>query len=194
MFVLTVDQQRSRRDVDRVDDLLADLPPVPMVRGFERTAGDEVQGVTASAEAVVELALDFIRRGHWSIGIGIGSVEEPLPSSTRAGRGPAFEAARRAVDRAKRAPANLAVEGGDDTRAADAETVLTLLALLVARRSEHGHAAVALMRTHPSQSVAADTLGISNQAMSQRLAAAGWHAEAPGRSLAVKLLTEAGAA
>src|SRR6476469_8935929 len=101
-----------------------------MVRGFERTAGDEVQGVTDSPDAVIELALDLIRRGHWSIGIGIGPVEEPLPASTRAGRGPAFEAARVAVERAKRAPAKMAVEGGDPARAADAEAALTLLALL----------------------------------------------------------------
>ncbi|WP_068275355.1 hypothetical protein [Aldersonia kunmingensis] len=193
MFVLTVDQQRSRKEPDRVEDLLNDLPPVPMVRGFERTAGDEVQGVTDSPAAVIELALDLTRRGHWSIGIGIGEVEEPLPASTRAGRGPAFEAARIAVERAKRAPAKVAVEGRDASAAADAEAALTLLALLVARRSEQGHAAVALMRTHANQSVAADTLGISNQAMSQRLSAAGWQAEGPGRSLAVKLLTEAGA-
>ena len=42
-------------------------------------------------------------------------------------------------------------------------------------------------------SQAKEMLGISNQAMSQRLSAAGWQAEGPGRSLAVELLTEAGA-
>lgn len=190
MFVMTVDQRRSRRDVDRVDDLLADLADTPMTRPFQRTAGDEIQGVTTDAGVVVDRALDLVRRGHWSVGIGVGDVGQPLPEQTRAGRGPAFEAARRAVERAKSMPGRVAVEGaGRDS--ADAEAVLTLLALLVIRRTAEGHAAVDLVRGGLNQSEAADRLRITKQAMSQRLTAAGWQAETPARDAAVRLLARA---
>ena len=57
----------------------------------------------------------------------------------------------------------------------------TLLALLITRRSAEGHAAVDLVRSGLNQSEAADRLRITKQAMSQRLAAAGWQAEQPAR-------------
>lgn len=191
MFVMTVDQRRSRKDVDRVERFLTEFADQRLIRPFERTAGDEVQSVTDDAEAVVDIALRLVADGHWSIGIGIGIVEEPLPSQTRAGRGPAFEEARTAVTRAKNAPGGVAVAGTDAGAAADVEAVLTLLALLVARRSDEGHAAVQQMRDGRSQSEAADTLGISKQAVSQRLAAAGWQAEGPARALTERLMNEA---
>lgn len=191
MYVLTVDQRGSRRDIDRVAPLLDDLADVPLLRPFERTAGDEVQAVTDDADTVVDLALDLVRRTHWSVGVGVGPVEEPLPSQTRAGRGPAFEAARLAVDRAKKAPAGIAVEAGDPRPAADADAALTLLALVVSRRSAQGHAAVALARRGLTQAESAAELGISKQAVSQRLIAAGWHAELAGRELAARLLRKA---
>ncbi|NMN93468.1 helix-turn-helix domain-containing protein [Antrihabitans stalactiti] len=191
MYVMTVDQRHSRRDVDRVDGLIADLAQHPLVRRFERTAGDEIQGVADDPSVVVDIALELVRDGHWSVGIGIGPVDEPLPETTRAGRGPAFEAARTAVTRAKNTPAGIAVDGVDEQAAADAEAIMTLLAMLVARRSREGHAAVAQVRQGLSQSEAADKLGISKQAVSQRLSAAGWQAEGPARALAARLLGEA---
>ena len=45
-YVLTVDQRASRRGPDRVDDVLGRLNTgVRAVLSFERTAGDEFQGV-----------------------------------------------------------------------------------------------------------------------------------------------------
>ncbi|MFC9516918.1 hypothetical protein ACFTSD_14400 [Nocardiaceae bacterium NPDC056970] len=191
MFVLTVDQRGSRRDIDRVGPLLDDLASCPLLRPFERTAGDEVQAVADDADIVVDLALELVRREHWSVGIGVGEVEEPLPKQTRAGRGPAFEAARDAVERAKRAPSGVAVEAADPQAAADADAALTLLALLVSRRTSQGHAAVDLARRGLTQAESATELGISKQAVSQRLIAAGWHAEVAGRQLAARLLGRA---
>jgi hypothetical protein len=92
MFVLTVDQRGSRRDVDRVGDIIDDMADRRLLRPFERTAGDEIQAVTDDPALLVLVALELIRREHWSVGIGIGPVEQPLPRQTRAGRGPAFEA------------------------------------------------------------------------------------------------------
>ena len=191
MFVLTVDQRGSRRDVDRVAQLLTEFANRDLVRPFQRTAGDEVQAVVADPATVVDLALDLVGREHWSIGIGTGPVEEPLPAETRAGRGPAFESARVAVDRAKSAPGRVAVEGSDPESAADADTALTLVAVLVARRTEEGREAVEQMRHGSTQTEAARALGISKQAVSQRLSTAGWHVETAGRRLAERLLRKA---
>lgn len=203
MFVLTVDQRGSRRDVDRVQDLVDAMNTDPMntdeghahstrlVRPFQRTAGDEVQAVVADPSSVVDIAIDLVERGHWSIGIGIGAAEHPLPEETRAGRGQAFEAARVAVERAKNAPGRIAVEGADEDAAGDADTALTLVAMLVARRSNEGNEAVARMRSGLTQTEAARALDISKQAVSQRLSTAGWQVEVAGRRLAQRLLRKA---
>ncbi|GAA2048980.1 hypothetical protein GCM10009722_02160 [Williamsia deligens] len=185
---MTVDQRRSRRERDRVPDLVARFTQTPLLRPFDRTAGDEVQAVTDDPEVVVDVVMELVALGGWSVGVGVGAVEEPLPMVTRAGRGPAFEAARTAVTRAKRAPGNVSLAGGDPSRAADASAVLALLAIVVARRSPEGHEAVALVRSGVSQSDIAEQLGISKQAVSQRLSVAEWQAERDGRAAAVHLV------
>ncbi|MBM7414627.1 MULTISPECIES: hypothetical protein [Nocardiaceae] len=186
MFVLTVDQRGSRRDIDRVADILDRA--TGLVRPFERTAGDEVQGVADDASVALDLALDFLEDGHWSVGIGVGAVEDPLPRSTRAGRGPAFEAARDAVDSAKNAVAHIAVRGGDAESAGDADAVVALLALLLVRRTEQGRAAVDSVRRLGSQTAVAEELSITPQAVSQRLAVAGWQAERAARPVVARML------
>ncbi|MEO7979646.1 MAG: hypothetical protein ABI807_01905 [Sporichthyaceae bacterium] len=162
-----------------------------MVRPFERTAGDEVQGVLDRADAVADLALLLARDRLWSVGIGVGDVDHPLPDSTRAGSGPAFNRARTAVTAAKNRGTGLAVVGPDDTLARRAQTALDLVAALLQRRTERGAAAVALAREGLNQIEVASRLGVSKQAVSQRLQAADWHLEAPGRELAAHLLSVA---
>jgi len=197
-----MDQQGSRRVGDLVEPLLgelADLAGAPgVVRSFERTVGDEVQAVLADADLVVDLALRMLRRGGWSVGIGAGEVDEPLPTSARAGSGEAFVLARTAVERAKSRsrPVPLAVEGRASGPACDAEALLTLLGAVLVRRTGHGWAVVdALAGGSPDRTqgaVAAD-LGITQQAVSQRLRTALWSEEAAVRPLAARLLVEAAA-
>ena len=191
-YVLTVDQRASRRGPDRVADALRLLDgAVPVLLGFERTAGDEFQGVLGDPAHVVDVALRLVRMGGWSIGVGAGPVQTPLPESTRAGAGPAFLAARRAVDAAKQRPFRLAVRGAVPPEAADAQAVLSALAGLVDRRSEQAWAAIELVEEGRTQSDAATALGISRQAVGQRLAAAMWELERELRPTAARLLTRA---
>lgn len=201
MFVLTIDQQGSRRVGDRVDALLGtldDLLPADaagLVRGFERTVGDEVQAVLDDAALVVDLTLRLTRMGGWSIGIGVGPVDHPLPTSTRAGSGPAFVHARTAVERAKARtrPVPLAVAGEPSGRAADAEAVLTLLGALGMRRTPAGWAvidAMEMLGTNATQDAVATRLGVTQQAVSQRLRAAMWAEEVAARPVAARLLSE----
>jgi len=191
-FVLTIDQRGSRRGPDRVADVLPRLnDSVPTVLPFERTAGDELQGVLAEADDVVDAVLDLVRLGGWSIGIGAGPVQRPLPASTRAGAGPAFLSARRAVDAAKQRPARLAVRGAVPTDAGDAQAVLTALAVVVGRRSDQAWEAIALVGGGRTQAEAAAELGITRQAVGQRLAAGLWELELELRPTAARLLTRA---
>jgi hypothetical protein len=100
---MTIDQRGSTADVDRVPALLAELAELCPRTRFERTVGDELQGVPEHPEDVVAIALHALRSGRWYVGIGVGPVDLPLPASPREGSGPAFVAARLAVERAKSA-------------------------------------------------------------------------------------------
>ena len=190
--MLTVDQKASRRNPDRVGDVLGELNEVvPALLAFERTAGDEFQGVLAEPDQVVHVVLRLVRAGDWSIGVGAGPVQTPLPPSTRAGAGAAFLSARRAVDAAKQRSARLAVRGAVPADAGDAQSVLSALAVLVDRRSEQAWAAISLVEEGRTQAEAATVLGISRQAVGQRLAAGLWDLERDLRPTAARLLARA---
>ncbi|MGC4963600.1 hypothetical protein ACPXCG_22390 [Gordonia sp. DT218] len=191
MFVLTVDQRDSRRDIDRVDGLLDVMSDADLIRPFERTAGDEVQAVADDAAVVARLAVVLAADGHWSVGIGVGPVALPLPSSTRAGRGPAFEYAREAVDSAKAQRIPLSIRGTDDTWTRHAQTAGRLLADVVSARSKAGAEAVQVMHTGVTQADGAARLGITPQAMSQRLRSARWDIEEDAHLLLTELLRRA---
>lgn len=190
MYVLTIDQRDSTHTGDRVPDLLACLEDVPSEVSFERSVGDEIQGVLGSAEAVVEATLRCVRDGGWYVGIGIGTVELPLPASPREGRGSAFVAARAAVERAKKTAdrAPLAVEGRHG--AAEAEGVLSLIGRFVMNRSEAEWRILDLLEPQQrgSQSAVARALDISPQAVSKAVSRSAWIEEWAARPAAAVLL------
>lgn len=174
VIVVTADQRGGREGPDLVPAALEALAATPTLLPFERTAGDEVQGVLddpAALPAVVELLL---RAGHWHLGIGVGSVDEPLPDHARAGRGPAYLRAREAVDAAKTSPWNLRVVAGpDDTDARDLESLLWLLAALLHRRTDKGWEVVDLADEGLPYEEIARRAGVTQSAVSQRAQAAG---------------------
>jgi hypothetical protein len=176
--VLTIDQRGSTHHAatDRVPDTLVALADVEMLRPFERTAGDEFQGVLDQPGALAKVVERLLREQSWSIGIGIGEVEEPLPESTRAGRGPAYLHAREAVTGAKSAPWRLRVAGDDpaDGRSVRAlETTLWLWAAVLGRRTSRGWEVADLVDAGASYDQAAKRLGVTQSAISQRAQAAG---------------------
>jgi hypothetical protein len=190
MFVLTVDQRRSRSREDLVREALDVLntdPARPLLRGFERTAGDEMQAVTPDASVAMEIALDLAASNNWSVGIGVGRVDEPLPESTRAGSGEAFERAREAVTAAKTSPGNIAVAGAR-AEAGHAEAVLQLLVSVARKRSREAREAGELSDQGLTQQQIADRLGITQQAVSSRLHSGLWHECRRGQSAAQALL------
>lgn len=193
MYVLTIDQRNSQGSGDRVPELLAALSDLPMLLPFERSVGDEVQGVSDSPDTVTDAVLRVLRAGRWYIGVGVGSVQEPLPRSPREAGGPAFVAARRAVDRAKKTGDRPAVAVEGSPGAAEAEAVLVLLGRLIAERTESEWRI--LQHVQPgkwgTQTKAARMLGISSQAVSKAVRRSGWQEEWAARPAAAVLLARA---
>lgn len=184
-FVLTVDQIESREQGDLVDGALQRLSSVATVLPLTRTIGDEFQGLMDDPVSVVDAILILMRSEQWHIGLGIGPVERPLPEDSRRARGPAFVCARAAVNAAKTEPSHLCVVAAreDDHEAYDVETVWRLVAAVHRRRSEPGWEAVDLVRAGSTQTEVAEALGISRQAVGQRLQAAQWSVEEAGKSV-----------
>lgn len=198
MYVLTVDQRGSRSEPDLVPEALAALDGVTgqdAVLPFERTTGDELQGVLEDPIVVLAAVTTLVRAGSWRIGIGIGAVDTPLPASTREARGRAFLAARQAVEAAHRSTQQLAVVSAHSYAEADparlAETALWLTSSLLHRRTEEGWAVIDLLRTGLTQKDTAARLGISASAVSQRVRGAQWAEEQRAHELCAVLLTAA---
>ena len=212
MYVLTIDQQGSTTDVDRVPDLIAalrNLTPVP----FERSVGDELQGVVEDAADVVDVALHALRGGHWYVGIGIGMVSLARGASPREGSGSGFVAARKAVELAKGAAGQvpLSVVSGsmvrgkdlqpqtqeDAVASANAQAVLRLIGRLVQQRTEAQWRVVDRLRAvqgvvgHGSQKQVARELGITEQSVSRTVLRSAWQEEWAARPAAAMLLEHA---
>jgi len=230
MFVLTADQKRSTRHGDRVPEALTALAalfdPAAAPDGsepdgsgpdgsgpdgsglggsglalpFERTVGDELQGLLSTPAAAVRAVTALVRLGGWRMGLGVGAVDTPLPDSTRAASGPAFVAAREAVAAAHSAPADLRIVHADGDRgyggahrARQAESALWLLTAVLRRRTPEGWEIVDMADAGLSGRDIADRLEISPSAVSQRLARAALNEGRRGAELAEALLAEADA-
>lgn len=196
VIVLTIDRRGSRSHVDDVDETrsaLADRWARALRSPIARFAGDELQLVSTDAAAVVRIVLDLARSRDWSVGVGIGDgtvADDPAAST-----GPAFFAARRAVDRAKHAPTRVAVEVDDDALALgadDLEAVLWLIVALRDRRTREGWEVADLLERLPTQREVADELEISASAVSARAVAAGIRIESEGVATVVGMLARLG--
>lgn len=167
---MTIDQQGSRDRSDEVPRLLETLARVETQRGFERTIGDEVQGVLDSPEEVVLAVRLLAAQTGWHIGIGVGSVDTPLPTSPAEGRGEAFYAARRAVEAAKTAPAHLVVDPATEHLRL-AESALRLLIWTFENIRSQSRRYIDRRLDHPdsTQQDIAEHFDVSQQAVSRVL-------------------------
>ncbi|WP_258805425.1 MarR family transcriptional regulator [Pseudarthrobacter sp. NS4] len=208
MFVMTIDQQGSTGDRDRVPDLISELAELTP-SAFERSVGDELQGAVRDAADVVDIALHALRTGRWYVGIGVGTVSLPAGASPREGTGTGFVAARKAVEQAKTSGHQVPLSvvsgtmgkeagsqsaGGEGVRAcANAEAVLRLLGRLVQERTEAQWRVVDALRRqgtgrHGRQKQVAAELGISEQSVSRTVLRSGWQEEWAARPAAAMLL------
>jgi hypothetical protein len=182
MFVMTADQVGSRSSADAVDaalELIRTVGAARLALAPERTVGDEVQVATDDPRCLLDLVLALTRLGEWSVGCGVGEVEDELPASIRAARGPAFIAAREAVEAAKKRPLRFALRASDDRAVwgTDAQAFVDLLLALRSRRTDEGWEVFDLIAAGTAQKAVAQRLGISEQAVSLRARAAQVSAE-----------------
>lgn len=193
MFVITADQRDSRSSADLVPEGVALAERVSSNRlalPVERNAGDELQAITDSAAAALDVSLALLRDGRWSVGLGVGASETPLPRDIRAARGPVFVLARDAVARAKQAVGRIAVTASDAIAAQDAEAYLRLLVDLRDRRSSQGWEVADLLAEGMTQKRIAAELGITPTAVSLRAKAAGLRLEEAAMPALMRTLAE----
>lgn len=198
MFVVIADQIGSRTDRDRVADLLHRLDARAgnrLALPAERTAGDELQALTADPAAALDIVLECLRDKHFRAGLGIGDVAGELPASIREASGPAFIAGRRAVQKAARTSIHFAAAGAD-TAADAADDVDALIALLLAGRarwSAQSWELYDLLEQGLTQAAAAERLGITPQAVSKRARAAALAIDAEARRAIARVMDSADA-
>jgi hypothetical protein len=219
MFVMTIDQRGSTGAQDKVPELIARISRLSDA-GFERSVGDELQGVVADTAEVVDIALHALRTGSWYVGIGVGAVNLPPGASPREGTGAGFVAARRAVELAKAAATQVPLsvvsgsmvsgstgkesgamrgkgeEWNEGVRAcANAEAVLRLLGRVVQGRTEAQWRVVDALGggygEHGRQKQVAAELGITEQSVSRTVLRSGWPEEWAARPAAAMLLDHA---
>jgi hypothetical protein len=181
MIVITADQVDSRSTPDIAGSALAALDQEfgdRFVLPADRMAGDEIQMLVSSGEAALGIALWLTRTRRWSVGLGVGSVREPLAGTIRESTGDAFIGARIAVERAKRRSTRFALNSEPPTTlAADVEALVDLVLVIRSRRSEQGWEVHDLVSTGLTQADAALELGITPQSASKRARAADLRAE-----------------
>ncbi len=195
MFALTADQVDSRHSDDLVEGQLTELARLGGARLLlppDRSAGDELQLATADAATALAAVLHLTRDGRWSVGLAIGEVRYPLPTSTRALAGSAFELARRAVETAKKRQLRFAleIEEGRHPDVATLQPLIELLLQLRARRTPEGWELAELLQEGLTQKQAAKRLGITPQAVSLRAQSAHLRIEIAAQTALATLLGE----
>jgi hypothetical protein len=194
-IVLNLDQRNSSAASDLVEPTserfnarFAAVLRLP----FVRTAGDEMQAVLSDPAALSDLLDDALDGQAWWIGVGIGQITR-LGRSSRESAGPAFKAARDAIDAAKRdrgAPGP-AVRGAPAELAESLQAASAGIAFIRAKRTDRQREVVAATRGAAAQRAAAEQLGITHQAVSDALRAAGYDAEQQLRKLVGRLAAQA---
>ncbi|APT92514.1 DNA-binding protein [Corynebacterium phocae] len=160
---------------------------------FKLLGVEDICSTVSSSTAVCEVVLALLADGDWAVGIGVtpalGAGEDTSAESATRTRSIATAACKNSA-RAGQVYAKIDASGRS-SEAADIAAAFTLLGFVLNKRTIEGREATALVRSGLNQNEAARELGISKQAMSQRLHAAGWNAEQVGWQLVVNVLERA---
>ena len=149
----------------------------------------------------------LVRAEHWRVGVGFGTVDTPVPASVREARGAAFIAAREAIGAAGADASGIsfatphgvvgtaeysreAEDNARERRVSQARAAAVLLHQVWSRRTREGWDVVDVMNEVETGREAANQLGISPSAVSQRLRAAGYQAGLQGKALLDGLVGE----
>lgn len=186
---------KALRRADLVRRSAEALATLEGVREFEVLGVEDICAVIDTAPAVCDVVMALLSDAEWAVGLGIdSSLDEQDPAAEAAVRavatsalGAPGRAARAGVVKVK-VVESPALKTAGNTAAADISATFALLGQVLAKRSIEGRQATSLVRRGLNQNEAAEELGISKQAISQRLQAAGWQAENAGWRLAVNLI------
>jgi hypothetical protein len=194
--VVLLNQRLSRKRPDRVSSWAERMNmrwEADLTLPFVRTAGDEMQALTASPTALVNIVVEAIEDGGWWTGAGIGNVEQPLGATTRDSRGEAFWLARKALEKAKaqrgKRPFALRSETPATTR--DLSACLNGLAFIILRRTTRQREAATLMRQGATAMEIAERHSVTPQSVRQLLQSAGADEERELRELAERIAKRA---
>ena len=197
MFVLSLSGRpgHGRSAGDPVPALLPALEGLDLALPAERTAGPEALVLAGRAEMALEVLLRCVEVGGLAVGMGIGSVDRPLPASVRELSGPAVDAAETALGSARTtSQVALAVQAADPRQqenAADVEAVLRLIGWMNRTRNRGQWEAVRALRAEPgaTQRQLAERLGVTQQTVSRAVKTSGWREERAAHPLAIRLLS-----
>lgn len=172
--------------------MLLTLSGIATFAPFQRSGPSLLVGVPERAEDAVDAMLSALRSNQWLVGVGVGSLYEPVPREAKYLQGTALGYAHTAVERAghtgERIP--LSVVGPDPSLAAEAEAVLRLLGQIVSTRSIAEWAVLDLLTpgARGQQKYVAAELGITAQAVSKAVVRSAWAEEWAARPAAATLL------
>lgn len=170
---------REKRRAQYVAQSANALSTLPGIGEFESVAVEDIRTLVDDADAACTVIMALLSDGGWAIGLGIADTpEEALGAATDA-----------AGSKAGSVGVKILPAGG--SLASDIAAAFTLMAYVLNKRTIEGREATSLVRSGLNQNEAARQLGISKQAMSQRLNAAGWAAEQAGWQLAYNLISRA---
>lgn len=197
MFVLSLAGRpgHGQEPADPVRALLEALSGVDLALPAERTAGPDALALAARAPTALDAVLRAVEHGGFAVGLGVGALTAPLPTSVREISGPALASAGTAL-RAARVTSQvpLAVRAADPRQqeaAEDAEAVLRLIGWMARTRNRGQWRVVRALREdpHATQAQLASRLGITQQSVSRALKTSGWREESAAHPLAVRLLS-----
>ncbi len=179
-----VERSHLQRALEQLADVVNKRYRRAIAARFLVTLGDEFQGVLTQGEILPDLIWD-IETGLPEVGvrfgIGLGTLHPPFKPLALGMDGPAFHAAREAVQlaRKRRVRGGLFLGFGDVD-----DVVLNGLAQLLQHERQHLSKAqrmtLELLRQGYSQAEIAKQLRITKQAVSLRAQGAGWEAFAEG--------------
>lgn len=192
MYVITL-KQRDRRDAgDTSEALLQALSEFSMLTPVQRSGPTLLVGAPETAADTVNAVLLALRHPGWMVGVGVGSLYEPVPSDAQYLQGAALGYSLTAAERAEHTGDRVALSivGSNTELASEAEAVLRLLGQIITKRSAAEWAVLDLLTpgVRGQQKYVAAELGISAQAVSKAVVRSSWLEELAARPAAARLL------
>ncbi len=194
MFVVALSPRpRSVTDVAAASEQLWEqLDQVRTLAPFTALSGQLLLGVPADADAAVDAILRTARLNFCNIGLGVGSLYEPVPAEADLVDGRALRRAQGALDaaehRGERVP--ICVSTANTELDGELEGLLRLIGQSIRTRTDSEWAVVDLLTpgVRGQQKAVAQILGITPQAVSAAIVRSGYNDELGARSGIARLL------